>query len=174
VFAPELDKPLMVETDASGDGVGGVLYQGEGHSRKVVAYLSQRLKPSERDGKLAPHELEMLALVTALREWRHYLLGAPFVVYTDKSAVSCFLKQRQLSHKQARWLRDVIEYDFEVRHRPGAQNAADDALSRKPISAQEMKLLCKQALSSVCIRLSAVTRGQAKKAAQAVAGAPSS
>jgi hypothetical protein len=47
--------------------------------------------------KVGPHELEMLALVTALREWRHYLLGAPFVVYTDNCAVSCFLKQKKRS-----------------------------------------------------------------------------
>jgi hypothetical protein len=136
----------------------------------VVAYLSHRLKPGERD-RLAAHEREMLALVTALREWHHYLLGAPFVVYTDNVAVSHFLKQSCLSHKQARWLYDVLEFDFEVHHRPGKHNGAADALSRRPISQQEWQLLCKHALSASAVaalrvtHLAAVTRAMRARAA---------
>jgi hypothetical protein len=78
------------------------------------------------------HEREMLAVITALKEWRHYLLGQPFELYTDNAAVSYFLKQPSLTPRQARWVQIVSEYDFQLYHLPGKQNVLADALSRVP------------------------------------------
>uniref|UniRef100_A0A1S4BZT8 Reverse transcriptase n=1 Tax=Nicotiana tabacum TaxID=4097 RepID=A0A1S4BZT8_TOBAC len=77
---PDLAKPFKVQTDASEYALGGVLLQ-EGHP---VAYESRKLKDAER--RYAAHEKELLAVVHCLRLWRHYQLGAPFVVKTDNTA----------------------------------------------------------------------------------------
>ena len=74
----------------------------------------------------------MLAVVSALHGWRHYLLGKPFLLYTDNSAVSWFLKQPTLMPKQARWLQTLSEYNLQIIHKPGVQNVVADALSRRP------------------------------------------
>ena len=74
----------------------------------------------------------MLAVVTALKEWRHYLLGRKFTLYSDNEAVTYFLKQPSLTWRQARWVQTFSEYDFDLHHLPGKDNVAADALNRRP------------------------------------------
>ncbi|XP_075079357.1 uncharacterized protein LOC107827306 [Nicotiana tabacum] len=88
---PDLAKPFEVQTDASDYALSGVLLQ-EGHP---VAYESRKLKDAER--RYAAHEKELLAVVHCLRLWRHYLLGTPFVVKTNNTAVSHFMTQPKLN-----------------------------------------------------------------------------
>ncbi|KAL0304836.1 UNVERIFIED_CONTAM: Retrovirus-related Pol polyprotein from transposon [Sesamum calycinum] len=88
---PDMSKPFTVETDASDFALGGLLLQ-DGHP---VAFESRKLKDIE--WRYSVHEKELLAVVHCLRLWRHYLLGSPFVVKTDNTAVSHFMSQPNLT-----------------------------------------------------------------------------
>jgi hypothetical protein len=97
---------------------------------RPLAYLSQGLK-----GKnlfLSTYEKELLALVMAVRKWRHYLLGQTFVVRTDQQALKYLLKQRIGTLAQQKWVSKLLGYDFRVEYKRGRENKAADALSRVP------------------------------------------
>lgn len=127
---PDFSKPFLVRTDASDYAIGAVIGQGEGKIEHVVAYESRKMNPAELN--YAAHEKELLAVVHALREWRHYLQGQEFTVITDNWAVKHIQTQPQLNRRQARWLETIQEYDFKLEHRPGRTNVVPDALSRRP------------------------------------------
>ncbi|KAL2246590.1 UNVERIFIED_CONTAM: Transposon Tf2-12 polyprotein [Sesamum indicum] len=122
---PDMSKPFLVETDASDFALGGVLMQ-DGHP---VAFESRKLKDAER--RYSVHEKELLAVVHCVRLWRHYLLGSPFVVRTDNTAVSHFMSQPKLTSRQARWQELLSEFHFVLEYRAGSSNHAADALSRR-------------------------------------------
>ncbi|KAL0444386.1 UNVERIFIED_CONTAM: Transposon Tf2-11 polyprotein [Sesamum latifolium] len=90
-----MSKPFVVETNASDFALGGVLMQDG-----PVAFESRKLKDVER--RYSVHEKELLAVVHCLRLWRHYLLGSPFMVKTDNTAVSHFMTQPKLTSRQTR------------------------------------------------------------------------
>jgi hypothetical protein len=127
---PDFSQPFVVRTDASDFAVGAVIGQGTGKQECVVAYTSRKLNPAELN--YPTHEKELLAVVNALREWRHYLQGQPFTVITDNWAVKHAQTSPQLSRRQARWLETLQEYDFKIEHKPGHTNDVPDALSRRP------------------------------------------
>jgi len=130
VHAPHPTARFIVETDASLQATGAVLYQCPlPRLKQVIAYSSHKLQPFEK--LYPPHEREMLAIVKALNKWRHYLLGHTFDLYSDNEAVTYFLKQPSLTPRQARWVK-LSEYDFNLYHLPGKDNFEADALSRRP------------------------------------------
>nr|XP_010315745.1 uncharacterized protein LOC101248530 [Solanum lycopersicum] len=122
---PDFSKPFEVHTDASDFSIGGVLMQ-EGHP---IAYESRKLNEAEQ--RYSAHEKEMTAVVHCLRTWRHYLLGAHFVVKTDNVVTTYFQSQKKLSAKQARWKDYLAEFDFTLEYKPGKANVVADALSRR-------------------------------------------
>ncbi|CAN1260507.1 Transposon Ty3-I Gag-Pol polyprotein [Linum perenne] len=126
---PDPTKPYEVQTDASDFAIGGVLMQ-EGHP---IAFESRKLNDTER--RYTVQEKEMIAVVHCLRVWRHYLLGAHFVVKTDNVATSYFLTQKKLTPKQARWQDFLAEFEFAMEYKPGKANSVADALSRKSVLA---------------------------------------
>ena len=74
----------------------------------------------------------MLAVVKAVRKWRPYLLGRPFVVKTDHMSLKYLLEQRITTPAQARWLPKLLGYDYKIEYKKGASNKGADALSRRP------------------------------------------
>ncbi|KAL0427843.1 UNVERIFIED_CONTAM: Transposon Tf2-11 polyprotein [Sesamum latifolium] len=120
-----MSKPFVVETNASDFALGGVLMQ-DGHP---VAFESRKLKDVEQ--RYSVHEKELLAVVHYLRLWRHYLLGHPFVVKTDNTAVSHFMTQPKLTSRQTRWQQLLSEFHFVLEYRAGSSNHVADALSRR-------------------------------------------
>lgn len=131
VYAPDPDLPFIVTTDASDFAIGAVLEQDQEGVRRVIAYDSKKFSSSERN-KTA-YEKETLAVLFALRTWRHHLLGPRrFLLQCDNSAVTFLMRQPQLSPQQARWQQTLSEYNYEMRHVPGRDNIAADALSRRP------------------------------------------
>ncbi|KAL2251721.1 UNVERIFIED_CONTAM: Gag-Pol polyprotein [Sesamum indicum] len=122
---PDMLKPFMVETDASNFSLGGVLMQ-DGHP---VAFESRKLKDAER--RYSMHEKELMAVVHCVRLWRHYLLGSPFVVRTDNTAVSHFMSQPKLTSRRARWQELLSEFHFVLEYLAGSSNHAVDTLSRR-------------------------------------------
>src|SRR6185437_11343452 len=78
------------------------------------------------------HEQELLAIVHALREWRHYLLGNRIIVITDHRSLQYLATQDKLSARQTRWSEFLQQFDYEIRYRPGRDNQVADSLSRRP------------------------------------------
>ncbi|GJW09239.1 putative reverse transcriptase domain-containing protein [Tanacetum coccineum] len=122
---PEGSENFMVYCDASRKGLGAVLMQRE----KVIAYALRQLKVHENN--YATHDLELGAVVFALKMWRHYLYGTKCVRFTDHKSLQHILDQKELNMRQRRWLEVLSDYDCEIRYHPGKANVVADALSRK-------------------------------------------
>ncbi|GJX75006.1 reverse transcriptase domain-containing protein [Tanacetum coccineum] len=122
---PEGSEDFVVYCDASIKGLGAVLMQ----RMKVIAYASRQLKIHEKN--YTTHDLELGAVVFALKIWRHYLYGTKCVVFTDHKSLQHILDQKDLNMRQRRWIELLSDYDCEIRYHPGKANVVADALSRK-------------------------------------------
>ncbi|GKC79683.1 putative mitochondrial protein [Tanacetum coccineum] len=122
---PNFSKPFIVETDASGVGLGAVLQQ-EGHP---IAYMSKTLAPKHQ--ALSTYEKEFLAVLMALDKWRGYLLDRHFVIKTDHYSLKYLLDQKITTPTQMKWIPKLMGFDYEVVYKKGIDNAAADALSRR-------------------------------------------
>ena len=120
---PNFEKPFDVFCDASGIGLGCVLMQ-EG---QVIAYASRQLRRHEVN--YPTHDLELAAVVHALKIWRHYLLGNVCHIYTDHESLKYMFTQPELNMRQCRWLDLIKDYNLEVHYNPGKDNVVADALS---------------------------------------------
>jgi hypothetical protein len=127
---PDPDLPFQVATDASQCGLGAVLYQqAEGSSeRRFIAFASKSLDGAQRNYPATKREL--LGVVFALRAFSHWLLGNRFVLYTDHMSLTTMFTQPKQSHVICNWMDVLLEYDFEIRHRPGVHMVIPDTLSR--------------------------------------------
>ncbi|GJW45855.1 putative reverse transcriptase domain-containing protein [Tanacetum coccineum] len=115
----EGSKDFIAYCDASIIGLGAELMQRE----KVIAYASRQLKIHEKN--YTTHDLELGAVVFALKIWRHYLYGTKCTVFTDHKSLQNILIQKELNMRQRRWLELLSDYH------PGKTNVVADALSRK-------------------------------------------
>ncbi|GJT18505.1 putative reverse transcriptase domain-containing protein [Tanacetum coccineum] len=122
---PEGSENFVVYCDASHKGLGAVLIQRE----KVIAYASRQLRVHEKN--YTTHNLELGAVVFALKMWRHYLYGTKCVVFTDHKSLQHIHDQKELNMRQQRWLELLSDYDCEIRYHPRKANVVADALSRK-------------------------------------------
>jgi hypothetical protein len=119
------NKNFTVCVDASKEGLGGVLTQ-EGH---VICYESRKLKEHERN--YVTHDLELAAVIHALKMWQDYIRGRKFLLLIDNSEVKYLFSQLDLNARQARWLALLRKFDFEVRHMKGKENKVANSLSRR-------------------------------------------
>lgn len=119
------EKDYVVCTDASKEGVGGVLMQ-EG---KVIAYESRKLK--EHEQKYSAYDLELTAVVHALKSVAPLFGGRIFLLMTDHHSLTSYFSQPTLNARQARWVDFLGGFDFEIKHLKGKENRVADALSRK-------------------------------------------
>jgi ribonuclease HI len=122
---PDNTKSFDVYCDASGTGLGCVLMQ----DNRVIAYTSRALRPHEQN--YPTHDLELAAVVHALKIWRHYLMGAHCNIYTDHKNLKYIFTQADLNMRQRRWLELIRDYDMEIHYHLGKANVVADALSRK-------------------------------------------
>nr|GFC15640.1 retrotransposon protein, putative, Ty3-gypsy subclass [Tanacetum cinerariifolium] len=116
---------FQIYSDASKKGLGCVLMQ---HG-KVIAYASRQLKPYEVN--YSTHDLELAAVVFALKIWRHYLYGESCDIFTDHKSLKYIFTQREMNMRQRRWLELLKDYDTNIQYHPGKANVVADALSRK-------------------------------------------
>ncbi|GJW64419.1 putative reverse transcriptase domain-containing protein [Tanacetum coccineum] len=122
---PDRPEDFVVYCDALGLGLGCVLMQ----RGKVIAYASRQLKIHDKN--YTTHDLELGAVVFALKIWRHYLYGTKSVIYTDHKSLQHIFNQKELNMRQRRWIELFSDYDCEIRYHPGKANVVADALSRK-------------------------------------------
>ena len=87
------------------------------------------MKPYERD--YPTHDLELAAVVFALKIWRHYLYGESCEIYTDHKSLKYIFTQKELNMRQRRWLEFLLDYDLEINYHPEKENEMADACSRK-------------------------------------------
>ena len=118
----------MIQTDASGYGIGAVLVQPHEEGDKVICYLSRSLTKQER--VYTTSEREMLALVWAIQKLRPYIEGIPFTVITDHFSLKWLLNLKDPTGRLGRWSVKLQMYDFKVQHRKGRDLALPDMLSR--------------------------------------------
>lgn len=131
---PSFEKLFIVKCDASNVAVGVVLSQEE----RPISFHSEKISDAKR--KYSSYDLELYALVQALRKWRHYLLLKEFVVYMDNQALSFLNSQDKLIHKHMKWVEYMQAYTFTIKHKKGWLNRVADALSRRLLTVQEIQL----------------------------------
>src|SRR3954468_14431492 len=120
---PDTKRDFEIYCDASRQGLGCILLQ----DRHVVAYASRQLRPNEEN--YPTHDLELVAVVHALKTWRHYLLGNRCEIYTDHQSLKYIFTQQDLNLRQRRWIELIKDYDLGISYTPGKANVMDDALS---------------------------------------------
>ncbi|KAI3777140.1 hypothetical protein L1987_46934 [Smallanthus sonchifolius] len=139
---PEGNDDFIIYCDASRIGLGCVLMQRE----KVIAYASRQLKVHEKN--YTTHDLELGAIMFALKIWRHYLYGTKCVIYTDHKSLQHLFNQKELNMRQRRWMELTNDYDCEIKYHPGKSNVVADALSWKerikPIKIRALRLEIKR------------------------------
>lgn len=119
---------FLLDTDASGVGIGGVLSQIQAGRERVIAYASRSTNKAERNYCIT--EQELLAVVYMIQYFRQYLLGRHFTVRTDHQALVWLFSMKEPNGKIARWIEILSAYDFSVEYRPGTKMGHCDALSR--------------------------------------------
>ncbi|GJZ94439.1 putative reverse transcriptase domain-containing protein [Tanacetum coccineum] len=122
---PEGNDDMEVYCDASSNGLDCVLMQ----RGRVITYASKKLKKHEEE--YPTHDLELAAVVLALKLWRHYIYGVKIKIFTDHKSLKYFFDQRDLNMRQRRWLDLVKDYDCEILYHLGKANVVAYALSRK-------------------------------------------
>ena len=133
---PDFEKPFVLHTDASKDGLGAVLYQNQNDILRVVAYGSRSLSPAEKNYHLHSGKLEFLALKWAIcDQFRDYLYYASsFKVYTDNNPLTYVLSSAKLNATGLRWIGELADFNFTIHYRPGKANIDADTLSRIPFN----------------------------------------
>ena len=123
---PDFNIPFVLETDASAVAIRAVLIQQQHH----IAYYSKVLCPRLR--RASAYVRELHAITSAVRKWRHYLLGTSFTILTDHKSLKDLMSQVIQTPKQQTYLVKLLGYDYEIRYKPGVSNVVADALSRLP------------------------------------------
>ncbi|GKG01117.1 putative reverse transcriptase domain-containing protein [Tanacetum coccineum] len=122
---PDGPKDFVVYCDASRIGLGCMLIQRS----KVIAYASRQLKIHEKN--YTTHDLELGAVVYALKIWRHYLYGKKSVIYMDHKILQHIFSQKELNMRHRHWIELFSDYDYEILYHLGKMNVVADFLSRK-------------------------------------------
>lgn len=126
-------KPGIVEADASDAAIGAVFNQLDERGKiRPIAFYSCKFSDAELNYEI--HDKELLAIVKATREWRHYIEGASeqTVVWSDHKNLTYFTTTKELTRRQARWSESLSRFDIVIKYRKGSENGRADALSRRP------------------------------------------
>ena len=128
---PDFNKQFFITTDAAKVGLGAVLQQKDENGKlKPIAYASKSLV--EAEGRYSATELELLAIVWAVRKWNPYIANTQFTVYTDHKPLAGLIKQQSpLESRINRLVSKLAGYNITIEHISGKSNCVADALSRR-------------------------------------------
>ena len=129
---PQFDRPFLLHTDASYEGLGAVLYQEQEDELKVIAYASRSLSPAECNYHSNKFEFLCLkwAVCGAFHDYLYY--AESFMAVTDNNPLTHVMTTPRLNATSQRWIAELADFNFEIRYRPGRYNLDADALSRFP------------------------------------------
>jgi RNase H-like domain found in reverse transcriptase len=133
LLMPDQSKPFQIKSDASKVATGTVLTQlnlnGDQHP---IAFLSKTFSETERKYKI--YDRELLGIIQALKEWRHYIQGSGHttIVYSNHKNLTYFRTAQKLNDQQARWSLYLSGFDLKLIHLPGIKMVQSNALSRRP------------------------------------------
>jgi hypothetical protein len=125
---PDFSKEFILSTDASNEGIGAVLAQGQLGKELPIAYASRSLSKAERN--YSTSEKELLAIVWSTKHFRPYLYGRKFKITTDHQPLTWIMNVKDPSSRLLRWRIKLEEYNYEILYKKGALNTNADALSR--------------------------------------------
>lgn len=125
---PDMTKPFVLRTDASGFGIGAVLLQDQGEGLKMVACASKKLLPAEQN--YSTIERECLAIVWGIRRFSPYIWGTHFVIQSDHQPLEFLQTMKATNKRVMRWALCLQSYSFTVQAIPGVENVGADFLSR--------------------------------------------
>ena len=131
LYAPDFKIPFVLQTDASGIGISGILSQYVRTEEHPVGYVSRQLNSAEQN--YSPTEWECLAVVWSIAQFEVFLIDAPFTIVTDHSALQWLATKKMENKRLTRWALTLQEYSYTIQHRAGTANANADALSRSPL-----------------------------------------
>ena len=130
---PDQTQPFQIECDALKYASGAVLTQQDNNGdRHPVAFLSKTFSEMEQNYEI--YDRELLAIIRALEEWRHYIQGSGHttIIYSDHQNLTYFRSAQKLNRRQAQWSLYLSEFDVKLVHQPGSKMIQSDALSRRP------------------------------------------
>jgi len=133
LMMPDHTRPFQIETDASKYATGAVLTQLDSNGdRHPISFISKTLSPTERNYEI--YDRELLAIIRALEEWRHYIQGSAHTttILSDHKNLTYYREAKKLNRRQARWSLYLSEFDVRLVHTPGTKMIQSDALSRRP------------------------------------------
>ncbi|XP_011637221.1 uncharacterized protein LOC105427251 [Pogonomyrmex barbatus] len=132
---------MILDTDASGFGIGAILSQVQDGYERVIAYYSRVLNKPERN--YCTIRRELLALVESVKHFHHYLYGKSFSIRTDHASLRWLMSFKDLKGQLARWTERLQQYDFDVAYRKGIIHDKADGLSRRPSAEEKCKFCTK-------------------------------
>ena len=127
---PDHTKPFQIKTDASKYATGAVLTQlNSNRDRHPISFISKTLSPAERNYEI--YDRELLAIIRALEEWRHYIQGSTHtsIILSDHKNLTYYREAKKLTRQQARWSLYLLEFDVKLVHTPGSKMVQSDTLS---------------------------------------------
>ena len=144
---PDFERQFIIMTDASDVAIGAILEQDFGSGLQPIAYSSRKLNSTEI--RYSAYERELLGIVWAIGQWKHYFQGPhPIVIQTDHAPLRHLPNQTSVNSRVWRWLAVLQGYDVDIRHIPGKKNPADS-------------LAADQLVSDALVRKSSVTDANA-------------
>jgi hypothetical protein len=123
---PNYKNPFVLEADACGYGIGAVLMQ----DHRPIAFMSQAIGP--KAAALSTYDKEALAIIEAIKKWKHYFAGSSLIIRTDQQSLKFIQEQKLTEGIQHKLLIKLLGYDYIIEYKKGRENKAADALSRAP------------------------------------------
>jgi hypothetical protein len=143
---PDFSKPFSISTDASFAGIGALLKQHQNGKEVVIAYCSRTLSECERKYPIV--QLECLAVIYALAQFRPYIYGLPFQIFTDCSSLRWLMTAKHSNNRLCRWALKIQDMDATITYKPGRLNSDADALSRNPVPTEHFDCIPAPSVSS--------------------------